>query len=446
MTRKISLPRRTFLRGLLQGAAVSMALPPLEPMMRSCGTAWADGSPLPTRFGVWFWGNGVRPEHWVPPTTGTNWTPSTELAPLSDLRPWVSVVSGCEIKTGTHPHHSGMTGIMTGAELRHVDVVRDTIVSTFGHQSVDQIAADYYSGVTPYRSLEIGITRFRGTDEGTTFQHLSHNGPENVNPSEYSPETLYARLFGAPLEGRQNLARVSVLDAVREQIRGLENKVSRDDKRRLEQHFESVRTMELRLAAAPSTCTPPQAPTDLTDIMGREQIEPTNAVMSQLLALALACDQTRVFSVLFSTAGSGVIIWQAGARNSLHQICHDEALPQPTVHQATIFTMEQLAIFLRTLRDTPEGDGNLLDRCSILCTTELTNGKNHSNQDFPILIAGKGGGRLRGNVHYRSPNAENTSHAVLTALRGGGVEAASFGVDSNRYQGRVTEGISALET
>ena len=164
--------------------------------------------------------------------------------------------------------------------------------------------------------------------------------------------------------------------------------------------------------------------------------------MSDLLALALACDLTRVFSIQFSTCGSGVVMWQVGATNGLHGVCHEEALPQPTVAAATVFTMEQLAVFLRTLRDTPEGDGNLLDRCSILCTTELSDGRTHSNLEFPILIAGGGNGRLRGGVHYRDTDYENASTAVLTALHGAGVELESWGVD----EGRTTRIFSELLT
>ena len=104
--------------------------------------------------------------------------------------------------------------------------------------------------------------------------------------------------------------------------------------------------------------------------------------------------------------------------------------------------MEQLAVFLRTLRDTPEGDGNLLDRCSILCTTELSDGRTHSNLEFPILIAGGGNGRLRGGVHYRDTDYENASTAVLTALHGAGVELESWGVD----EGRTTRVFSELLT
>ena len=88
---------------------------------------------------------------------------------------------------------SGMATVFTGGPHLKVADVRDTIVSTFKYPSIDQIAANHYMNETPtaYRSLEAAITRFRGTDEGTTFQHLSHNGPNDVNPSEESPQAMF---------------------------------------------------------------------------------------------------------------------------------------------------------------------------------------------------------------------------------------------------------------
>lgn len=435
------LNRRTLLRGTLAGAAVAVGLPPLEAMLGSSGTALADGTPLPTRFGIWFWGNGVKSDRWVPTTTGTNWVPNVETEPLRALRPWVSVVSGCTIKTATHPHHSGMTGIFTGQKYHQLGVVRDTIATTFADRSVDQIAAEAMAGLAPFRSLELGVTKFHGTDEGSTFQHLSHNGPNSFNASEYSPRRVYERLFGVPAESQLDLVRASVLDVVGEQVTDLNRRLGASDRVRLEQHLDSIRTLEARLGVDLGSCEYGDAPDDVADVDGLEQIGEKNRVMGELLRLALACDLTRVFSIQFSTCGSAVVFWEAGAADGLHGVTHTEANPQETVHAATTLTMGYLAEFLQGLAETPEGDGVLLDNCSILCTSELTDGYTHSNADFPILVAGKGGGRLKGNVHYRSTSSENTSHAVLTALRGAGVEAASFGKD----EGYVTTGVGALE-
>lgn len=435
------LSRRTLLRGLVAGSAVAVALPPLEIMLGVNGEALADGEALPTRFGLWFWGNGVKPDRWVPPTQGDGWSPSSELAPLAGLVPYVSVVSGCEIKTATHPHHSGMTGILTGMPYHQLGTTRDTIVSTFAGPSVDQVAADWIGGATPFRSVELGVTAFRGTDEGSTFEHLSHNGPNQPNPSEYDPGAVFRRLFGMSSEARLDLARQSVLDAVGDQVTRLQARLGAYDRQRLDQHLESIRALEQRLGEDLGGCGPEEEPSAVPDVAGQEQIEAKNERMSELCALALACDLTRVFSIQFSTCGSGVIVWQVGATDGLHSTCHFEAGDQPTVHAAVGFEMSQLAAFLTRLRDTPEGAGNLLDRCAILCTTELTDGLTHANTDFPILVAGLANGRLRGGHHYRSPSAENTSKAVLSVLRASGAAAPSFGSDG----GYVTDGIGAIE-
>lgn len=435
-----SIDRRTFLRGVLGGAAVSIALPWLETMTGG-GRAWAAAPPR--RFGVWFFGNGVRREHWIPTGTGTAWTPGEELAPLEPLRSYVNVLTGFENKVQPfHPHHSGMAGIMTGDSFQKLGNVRDTIVSTFAHKSIDQVAADTLSKSTQYRSLELGVCQFRGTDEGTTFEHLSHNGPSNPNPSEYSPERLFRRLFGMPPAPQVSAARKSVLDAVATQIGSLKQRVSASDRTRLDQHLESIRAIEKRIELPSANCQTPAAPKDVPDMGGNEQIEQKSQIMSDLLAVALACDLTRVFTLMFSSCGSGVIVWQAGATNGLHYTCHTEALPQPVVHKATVFTMQQFAYFLKRLRDTPEAGGNLLDSCAILCTTEHSEGNTHAVDEFPILVAGRAGGKLKGGIHYRSTSKENTTKALLTVLRAAGCPQTEFGYN----QGYANSTVSAIES
>ena len=445
------LKRRTFLRGMLGGATIGVGLPPLEAMFDANGAALADGSPVPQRFGVWFFGNGVRRAHWIPDTTGPGWEAKEELDPLvrtGQLRPYITPVTGYEIKTATHPHHSGMAGIMTGQRYHQVGETRDTIVSTFAAPSIDQVVAERWAqnpatrGV--FRSLEVGITRFRGSDEGTTFQHLSHNGPNSPNPSEYSPTNLYRRLFAVPADERLDSARASVLDNVKADLRALEGRVSGADKARIEQHFDSIRALERQLDALEAQCNPPAQPTsDLPDVNGDEQIVERNRVMSDLVALALSCDLTRVFSILFSPAGSNAVYWPVGARDGLHWLAHDERAtgpePQPTVHAATVFKMEQCGYFLERLRSIPEGDGNLLDASGILITTELSEGFSHSNSEFPIVLAGRAGGRLNSGIHVRSRGRDNTSEVLLTLLRAMGDRRGVFGVAGGRTSRVVSE-------
>lgn len=441
--------RRQVLRGLLGGSAVAVGLPIFECLLNPNGDALADGQELPSRFGLWFYGNGVRLDSWLPVTTGDDWQlpGDGELEPLLVHKEYVSVVSGLSVKTPRHAHHSGMATICTGGPHLKIDNVRDTIVSTFKYPSVDQIAAEHFlaTSPTPYRSLEAAVTRFRGTDEGTTFQYLSHNGSAmgetNVNPSEESPHAFFDRLFGGGLVEPLTLkARASVLDAVADQIGALEPKLGSRDRARLEQHLESVRDLERRLQAPQAECTLPTDPGDFPDVGGNEQMAEKNRAMSDLMALALACGLTRTFSIMFSTCGSGCVMWPVGATDGQHYMNHTEPAPWNLQHGAAKFVMEQLAYFLERLKGTPEGDGHLLDHCSILAVTEHSEGWTHSQDDMPILVCGKGNGRLRGNHHHREVGG-NTTKALLSALRGAGLPLTELGYE----EGHVTQGISAIE-
>src|SRR5688500_12249299 len=105
MPGKIVIPRRTMLRGLLGGAAVALGIPPLQAMFDSNGEALADGTPIPKRFGFWWWGSGVKLDHWVPAKQGAGWAADGEAIP-EELQPFVdkglgdriSIVSGMDLK------------------------------------------------------------------------------------------------------------------------------------------------------------------------------------------------------------------------------------------------------------------------------------------------------------------------------------------------------------
>lgn len=446
--KRIQPSRRLFLRGMLGGAAVAVGLPLFDFMLDSHGERLAEGAEIPTRFGLWFFGNGVHLPTWTPPTVGPDWTVPGDnaLTALLPLKEYVSVVSGLSVKTSFHPHHSGMAAVCSGGPHLKIDDVRDTIVSTMKYPSIDQVAAQYFQSQapSPYKSLEAAVTRFRGTDEGTQFQHLSHNGSSggetNVNPSEESPHAFFERLFntttGGPIIAK---ARGSVLDAVGGQIKTLQGKMGSKDKQRLEQHLTSISEIQSRLGIPSAQCTKPDDPGDFPDIMSNEQMAEKNKVMSDLMTLALACGLTRSFSIQYSTCGSGAVFWMVGAIDGQHYMNHTEPAPYTKQQEAVRFTMKQFAYFLETLKNTPEATGNLLDYCSIFVSSEHAEGWSHEQKDMPMLICGKGGGRLKGNVHARIVDG-NVSMGPFTALRGAGLPLTEFGHE----QGHVTSPINDL--
>jgi hypothetical protein len=452
---KFKLDRRTFLRGAVLGAAATLALPPLEIMLNSNGTAFADGAPLPKRFGVFFWGNGVVPRYWVPQGTGTDWTPGEELLPLvnAGLKDYISVVSGHDIKTGNpRGHHAGAAGILSGAPLIPQDPGSAGYASTFSAPSIDQIVAGHIGIESRFRSIEFGVDPRVSTSEGTTLQHLSHNGPDNVNPAEYNPHRLFTRLFGEGFvevgnpEPYPRLAlRRHILDAVREDSNHLRQKLGAADRARLDQHLEGIGALQHRLRSIeeaplpPSACLLPTDPGNIGHDTAERQPERARA-MADLLAIALACDQTRVWSNLFNGSVSGTIYWGIDPTTNFHQLTHDEPGDQPKVHAIVQFIMEEFAYLLNALKNTAEGDGNLLDNSVILATSDCNSGYAHSITDYPILVAGKGGGKLRTGLHVRG-NGANTSRVLLTCLRAMDCPFDAFGAAG----GRTDVGISELE-
>ncbi|MBA2661672.1 MAG: DUF1552 domain-containing protein [Bradymonadaceae bacterium] len=450
-----TLDRRTFLRGAVMGAVATLALPPLEIMMNSSGTAFANGTPIPKRFGVFFWGNGVVVPRWVPQQTGRDWT-SDELRPLIDagLKDYVSVASGYDIKTGNpRGHHAGAVGILSGAPLIPQDPGNAGYASTFSAPSIDQVVASHIGMGTRFKSIEFGVDPRVSRSEGTTLAHLSHNGPDNVNQAEYSPHRLFSRIFGDgfvdPLDVQidPKLAlRRNILDAVREDVHRLNAKLGASDKIRLDQHLEGVVSLQNRLYSIENAPPPPTAcivgdsPGEIGHDTAQKQRDRSRA-LSDLLALSLACDATRVWSNLFNGSVSGTVFWGIDPNVDFHQLTHDEPGEQPKVHQIVTFIMEEFAYLLNALKSTPEGDGNLLDHSVILASSDLASGYLHNLVDYPILLAGKGGGALRGGVHHRA-NRGNASEVLLTCLRAMDCPGTSFGVAG----GQVQESVSAFES
>lgn len=446
-----ALKRRTFLRGIAGGATVALALPVLDAMLDDGGGALAQGGMLPKRFGVFYWGNGVRPAQWTPSGTGADYPLSPALRPLADVRDYVSVVSGMRIRTGNERgHHAGTVGILSGSPMISQDPMGAGYASTFSAPSIDQVVADHISAGTLFRSIEYGISESIVRGEGSTLRTLSHNGPNSENPPEFSPRALFNRLFGSDfvnpgetpdVDPRLALRR-SVLDAVIEDANALTGRLGVVDRRRLSDHLDGIRTLESRIAMLESTpmrpelgaCARPMSP---GDTYARDALVERNQVMSQILAMALACDQTRVFSNMFSGSVSGT--QYPGAGGGHHGLTHDEGGDQPMVQAITVFIMERFAELLAALRDVPEGDGNLLDRTVILASSDTSDGRAHTINDYPILVAGRGGGALRTNVHYRSGSEENTSKVLLSCLQAVGLPLTEFGNGGGRVDTPCTE-------
>jgi hypothetical protein len=439
---------------LVGGAGVSFALPPLEAMFNANGTAHADGTALPRRMGVFFWGNGVKLAQWTPTATGANYPLNTALMPFMPVRDYVSIVSGMSLKTGNQQgHHAGSVGILSGYPMVVQPANGAPFRSTFSAPSIDQVAAKVLAQPGQLKSLETGVSTRVNGNEGTTLHYLSHNGPDSPNPPEYNASTVFSRLFGngfvapnsMPVTDVTKMLRRSVLDAVATDIAAVRLKVSAFDKTRLDQHTSNVRDLEGRLANAtvqPAMCSKISDPGNNPDQAGKEMVAEKAAAMSTLIAMALACDQTRVFSMMYSGSTASTLFWQTMASEGHHSMTHDEGGDQPLVAASTVFHMQCFSGLLQALKGISEGAGNVLDNTVIMGSTDVADGKAHSITDYPIVVAGGGGGFLKHpGIHYRSTTAENTSTVLLSVLKAAGLPLTSFG----GMGGAVTSSVSAIE-
>ena len=442
--RPFPLTRRTFLRGLAGGVATSMALPTFEAMLNGNGDAYADGTELPVRMGIFFWGMGVRLDRWVPAQTGTDWGLSEEMQPLAEVKDYLNVVSGYRAMAGygRRGHHDGCAAMLSATPFIALPHPNSPYSSKFGGKSIDQIAADRIGHQTTIPVLHVGISKRILSNEGPTLQYISHRGPDQPVSSERNPQVVFDRLFRNfnPSDGSDptlqpaQRTRVDVLSAVMEDAAALRRKLGVSDQRRLDAHLDGIRQLEREIAALPPTageaCTLPARPTETNaDINGQEPMAEVSHVMAKLVAMAFACDLTRVCT-FFLTGGSAYPVYgNLGHVRGLHELSH-EFNSQEKVHAAVVYNMSILNDMLKVMRDTVEGDSNLLDNSVWLCTSDVAEGLTHSSNDYPIIIAGQGGGYFRyPGIHHRGTIDDNTSNVLLSVMQAAGTDLTEIGAD-----------------
>ncbi|MCA9707128.1 MAG: DUF1552 domain-containing protein [Myxococcales bacterium] len=430
------LGRRSFLRGTLGASAVCVGLPLLDIMLDDHATALASGEALPVRFGVFYWGGGVVQSTWVPGETGYGWALPDSLVPFAELRDYLTLI------TGTNHHNSSPGHIPARGIVLSASHDPDTSIEGVGtwrgqnhpEPSVDALVAEHWEGLTPFTSVEVGISRKGPYQSNSSWKR----GGDVYNRHEPDPLMLYDRLFSMGVDGddpgRLGASRQlgqSMLDVVMEDASRLQARLGAGDRQRMEQHLEGLRAIERRLDEWEVSCQQPDSPAsmDYGDGGSNEQKEAKSKVMSELLATALACDLTRIFSYEWSATQSGAVYWEVGVNEEHHQYNHDHSQGEG-MQAITRFIMQNFAYLAEALRQRPEGAGNVLDNTLILGTSEHAIAGSHNYTDHPYVLVGGAGGGIKAGLHWRHPNPggnEEAPKVLLTAVRAVGVEQESLG-------------------
>lgn len=434
-------------RTVLRGAGAAMALPILDAMLPS--QAWAAPEMLAkNRMGFIFFPNGAIMPDWTPKGEGTNYELSKTLSPLKDFKDDFTVISGLAHDKarangdGAGDHARCSAAFLTGSQPKKTDGA-DIKLGI----SIDQVAANAIGKQTKLPSLELGTEAGRQAgrcDSGYSCAYQSNISWRSATQpvaKEVNPKEVFERMFGssvidAKARAKRDYYRQSILDFVAQDAAQLQKQLGNKDRQKLDEYFTSVREIEQRIERSadetrrqlPDMEAPAGIPKDYAEHV---------RLMYDLMAVAFQTDTTRVSTFMLANSGSNRNYKEIGVSEGHHQISHhrDEEDKVAKLQKIDQYMIEQFAYFLNRLKNTPEGDSNLLDNSMIVYGSAISDANRHRHEDLPVLVAGRGSGTLNPGGHMVLKSETPMSNLFLSMLDRMGVKEERFGDSTDRLHG-----------
>jgi uncharacterized protein DUF1552 len=435
VTRK-HLPRRTFLKGV----GVSLALPLLDSMIPARTLlAQTAAKPLP-RLGFVYVPHGAIMDKWTPATEGAGFEFTPILKPLEPFRDRLNVVSGLGHRAAdtTAVHSLSPTTWLSGVRPKATQGV-----DAYAGVTADQIAAQQIGQDTVLPSMELATEDHSGLigscdrDYGCIYMNtLSWRTPTTPMPMEINPRKVFERMFGQGGSATERLARIkedkSILDAITRDVASLQVQLGPADREMMTQYLENVREIERRIQRAEQS----QGDEDLT-LPARPAGVPFDyeehiKLMYDLMALAYQADVTRVMTFMISREVSNRTYPQVGVTDGHHAISHHQNRAEKMEKNVKIqtYNLSQFGYFLDKLRNTPDGDGSLLDHAVLLYGSNMSNSNAHDHFPLPNLVIGGAAGRMKGGRHLKYTDHTPMTNLLVTMLDKVGVKQESLGDSS----------------
>lgn len=431
----LRLDRRT----LLRGAGAAVALPLLEAMRPVGLLAAANPTPRPVRLAWVFIPNGTNSERWLTQAEGETWRIAPSLQPLAELRSDITMFRGLSqvnaraLGDGAGDHARSAAAFLTGEHPLKTAGSRIRV-----GKSIDQVVADAYGMDTRLPSIELGTEEGRSAgscDSGYACAYsnnISWRSPSQPMSKEINPRRAFERLFGSASSNDENARRrlamrTSILDSITGQRKSLIKQVGEQDRHKLDEYFNSLREIETRLDRA-------SQPVKLDDPNAVEQFAETKdsveqiRLMYELMLLAFQSDTTRVATFMVANEGSNRSFPSIEVKEGHHQLSHHQNKKDAIEKIAKIDLLycKLFADFVKRLKETPDGDGSLLDHSLVVYGGAISDGNKHDHHDLPILMAGRGGGVKSGRFH-KLPNETPLNNLYLTMAQKCGVEVDELG-------------------
>lgn len=314
-----------------------------------------------------------------------------------------------------------------------------------GGISIDQAIAKEISTGTKFPSVQLGV-QANGGFSGTVSYSAARVPIQPIS----DPRQVFTRLFSdlgtdQTAFAKINADRKSVLDGIKDDYASLAGRLSGDDRMKVESHLEAIREVETRLTSTGGGgCKAPAQPSAVPS--GAEGLIAAGDAQMKLLATALACDLTRVASLVYQ--GSGGNVQLPGFAKGIHDASHDYgAAGWPLRNKYSEWFAGRFASFLDQLKAVDEGGRSLLDNTVVFWCSEHGAG-NHNYDWMPMMVAGSGGGYFKTGRQISYPNqtdgvsyvqykagsdkATGPSQAELyvSFMNAMGIEASTFGVPS----------------
>jgi uncharacterized protein DUF1552 len=440
-------------RAVLKGVGATVALPLLEAMVparkafaaaaaekkiRFVAIEMVHGSAGSTPF-------GLKKNLWAPEAVGSGFDLSSGiLSPLEPFRDAVTIVSNIDVRNAeafTAPEIGGDHFRSSAVFLTQSHPKQTQGSDLHAGISIDQLFAKKYGQDTPIPSMQLcieNVDQAGGCSYGYSCAYtdsISWASPEDPLPMVRDPRVIFDQLFGVgatPAERKERREEDrSILDWLGTSINRLKKDLGAADRARLADYLDDVREIERRIQKVEAFNSSgdqrelPGAPIGVPDSFS-EHVK----LMFDLQALAFASDITRVFAFKLGRDASNRVFPDSGFKGAFHSASHHQEKDEKILDFAKInkYHVSMVPYFLEKLKNTPDGDGTLLDNSLIVYGSPMGDSNVHNHKRVPLFIAGHAGGSLRGNLHIRAAEGTPMANAMLTvAHRLGLDELTSFG-------------------